>query len=225
MSDLSEDGFCNSLYGEIQEAGTCGWYVRQSHVSLEKGLPTFGEDARVLEVGCNLGEHIPYVRHPYSEYVATDYRQVAFEPLNSRTRFEVADVQDLHFDDNSFDRIIMTCVLHHLDDPSAALEEIRRVARNGAVISILLPNDPGMVYRLGKWVGPYRRLRKELASIDPECFHYLQHRNHFPGLAALMRNKFKPDSMSRRNWPFPWKSWNFNLYSVYQIVVRKTSET
>jgi phosphatidylethanolamine/phosphatidyl-N-methylethanolamine N-methyltransferase len=225
MSEITEDEFCNSYYGAVQAEGSCGWYVRKSHKSLEKGLPKFNSDAQILELGCNLGEHSTYVSHDYHSYIATDYRDVEFEPLNNRIKFMVADAQNLPYSDNSFDRLIMTCVLHHIDSPEKALYEMRRVARHGATISIIVPSDPGIMYRIAKFIGPYRKIIKRRANFEPRYFHYQQHRNHFPGIVTFIRFIFQKDKISEKFWPFPWKSWNFNLFTVFQICVVKDSDS
>jgi phosphatidylethanolamine/phosphatidyl-N-methylethanolamine N-methyltransferase len=224
MLEISEDEFCNSYYGAVQAEGSCGWYVRKSHKSLEKGLPSFNKDSQILELGCNLGEHSAYVSHDYKSYIATDYREVQYEPLNSRIKFMVADVQNLPYSDNSFDRLIMTCVLHHLDSPEKALAEMRRVARNGATISIIVPTDPGLLYRIAKNIGPYKKIAKKRAGFEPRYFHYQQHRNHFPGITTFIKFIFRNDKIAEKYWPFPWKSWNLNLFNVFQISVIKDSD-
>ena len=221
MESWSEDSFCNTLYGEIQNEGSCGWYVRQSHKTLEKGFQLDHPRIAVLEIGCNLGEHSEYVIHPYDEYVASDYREIDFKPLNERTRFQVADAQDLPFDDRSFQRVIMTCVLHHLLDPEKAAQEMRRVADHKGVISILLPTDPGALYRLGKHIGPYRSIARKLPEMDAEYLHYQQHRNHFPALVSIIRHVFRNDLVRQLNWPLPWSLWNLNMYRVFQITIDK----
>ena len=218
---LSEDEFCDRLYGEIQNEGTCGWFVKQSHIALEKHLPPLDNSCDVLELGCNHGEHSPYVTHPYASYKSTDYRPIDFVPLNDRISFEIADAQNLSYPDNSFDRIIMTCVLHHLKDPMSSLQEMRRVARSNATISILLPTDPGLLYRIGKVLGPYRTVRNQNLDFDPRFFHYQQHQNHFPGLKTMIDHVFKSDQIREIRWPLPWHFWNLNLFSVFQIKVDK----
>jgi len=220
-SYLTEDLFCYQLYGEIQNSGTCGWYVKRSHLALESNLPKFDDSCDVLELGCNLGEHSSFVKHPYATYKSTDYRFVDFTPINSRIMFEVADAQNLDYSDNSFDRVIMTCVLHHLPNLISALDEMRRVAKNSAVISILLPTDPGLLYRIGKSLGPYRSARKLSPSFDSRYFHYQQHQNHFPGLQTMIDHVFRSDSIREIRWLLPWRFWNLNLFCVFQIRVKK----
>ncbi len=219
MEPNSEHEFCSSLYGELQAEGGCGWYIDVSHKALERGIGTLPTNARILEVGGNLGEHCRFVEHPYEHYLVTDYRQTDFVPMNEQISFEVADVQHLQYADDSFDRVLATCVLHHLPEPEQALREMRRVIRPGGVISLTLPCDPGLLYRIGKVVGPYRAIRKRGSNDDPRYFHYTQHRNHYPGLAALIDHVFAADQIKRRSWPLPLKFWNMNLFTILQIEV------
>jgi SAM-dependent methyltransferase len=215
----AEDEFCNGLYGELQSEGACGWYVGKSHRALERGVQGMRADASILEVGGNLGEHCEYVRHPYGEYLVTDYRQVDFVPMNDRVRFEVADVEDLPYAPKRFDRVLATCLLHHLDRPEQALREMRRVVAPGGRISLTVPCDPGFAYRLGKVIGPYRSLRRRGVDVNPRYFHYQQHRNHYPGVMSIVEHVFAEDEVSVRSWPLPAPTWNFNLFTIVQVRV------
>ncbi len=221
MAEMSESEWCSGAYGDLQEHGAHGWYVRRAHEALEHGVGPMLESTRILEVGGNLGEHNPYVTHPYASYLVTDYRKTGFASDDPRIRFEVADVEHLPYGDSSFDRLIMTCLLHHLVDPEQALGEVRRVVGDGGTISIQMPCDPGVAYRAAKAVGPYRSIRKRGLLEDPRYFHYHQHRNHYPGLASLVDHVFVDDSVSLRWWPWRLSTWNANLFTVHQIRVRK----
>jgi phosphatidylethanolamine/phosphatidyl-N-methylethanolamine N-methyltransferase len=213
----TEHEFCSSLYGEIQSAGVCGRYVSASHRALERGVGPIPSNARILEIGGNIGEHCKYVDHSYDEYLVTDYRAVEFESLNEKIRFEVADAEALPYDSSSFDRALATCVLHHLPNAETALSELRRVVRPGGVVSLTLPCDPGVLYRVGKVVGPYRALRRRGIEDDPRYFHYSQHRNHYPGLQAMIEKVFELDEVKSNYWPLKITSWNLNLFTIFQI--------
>lgn len=219
MRELTEHDFCSSAYGQLQSEGTCGWYIAQSHRRLEKLPWKVRASAKILEVGCNLGEHTPYVAHDYEFYVASDYRHLSFDPLNQRVYFHVADAHALPYRDSTFDRIIVTCVLHHLHDPVRALNELRRVASPGSTISILVPCDPGIAYRAAKKIGPLRKLRSTRGYADARFFHYQQHRNHFPGLISAIERVFVRDHVQRRYWPSRLPTWNLNLFAVFQIQI------
>ena len=126
---IDENDFCNSIYGEIQAKGVCGGYVAFSHKALERNLGYILSSAKILEVGGNLGEHSKFVTHEYESYLVTDKRLVNAKPINKLVNFEVANVEDLPYQDSSFDRVLSTCLLHHLEDPEKGLLEMRRVVK------------------------------------------------------------------------------------------------
>ena len=53
------------------------------------------------------------------------------------------DLEDLPITDNELDAALMILVLHHLEDPSRALEEVARALRSGGRLVILdmVPHD------------------------------------------------------------------------------------
>jgi SAM-dependent methyltransferase len=62
-------------------------------------------------------------------------RAEAAERQQHNIDFVVADVQDLHFDDDSFDVVHAHQVLQHVGDPVRALREMRRVCKPGGVVA------------------------------------------------------------------------------------------
>lgn len=213
-----EDAFCRECYSEVQASPLLRRYIPLTHKALERGSGQISADAKVLEIGANIGEHVPFVHHQYSLYVASDYRETAFCASDPRVVFALADVHELPFQDSSFDRVISTCVLHHVGNPIAALLEMRRVVRPGGSLSIHVPCDPGLMYRVGKSVGPYRFLRHN-SAIDARVEHYVQHRNHFPQIDTLLRYVFRADKLKAKWWPFRFASWNLNLFVTYQVTL------
>jgi phosphatidylethanolamine/phosphatidyl-N-methylethanolamine N-methyltransferase len=218
---MDEQDFYEGIYREVQDSGVSGWYVRKSHKLLERGLPIV-QDSKILEVGGNIGEHIQFVTANYSSYTLTDYRQTGFKGQNDKIQFQVADVERLPFKSGEFDRTISTCLLHHLGDPKLALEEMRRVTVNNGRISILVPCDPGLAYRIAKSIGPSRKWRRA-GIASPNFYHYTQHRNHYPGIESIIRQVFRTDDLQIRYWPFRIKSWNFNLFTTIQIQIMENS--
>lgn len=59
---------------------------------------------------------------------------------NPRGDFQVGDIYDIPFDDESFDLVCCIEVLEHLHDAPAALSELARVARKAVVLSV--PHEP-----------------------------------------------------------------------------------
>lgn len=53
----------------------------------------------------------------------------------------LGDAQFLPFRDEIFDRVLLYYVLEHLDSPSRCLKEVKRVAKKGAYVKILIPAE------------------------------------------------------------------------------------
>jgi len=137
--------FYGSLYTSIDAQGPLGWFHRLTHKQLESGLDEFFGKS-ILEIGVNRGEHLAFVKHPFDLYVATDYRvtDLNLGAKDSQVAQAACSAESLPFPSESFDRVVLTCVLHHLRDPLLSLSEIRRVTKPNGIISILLPCDPGL---------------------------------------------------------------------------------
>ncbi len=214
--NMNENDFYDGVYREVQDKGLSGWYINESHKALER-IPVIQNQPIILEVGGNIGEHVKFVRDNFSKYELTDYRDTNFKPLDNRITFNVANVEKLPYDDQVFDRVISTCLLHHLDDPITALVEMQRVTKIGGVISILIPCDPGFLYRLAKKVGTNKKWNASGIE-NPTYYHYKQHRNHFPALNVFLEKVFQNDEIEKSYWPLMIRSWNLNLFTTYQII-------
>jgi ubiquinone/menaquinone biosynthesis C-methylase UbiE len=90
---------------------------------------------RILEIGAGRGEYYRFVTNDFSEYLMTDisdWGRSEIEVLaetDCRIKFEVQDMQNLTFEDESFDRVIVSCVLAHVDEPYVALSEVKRITK------------------------------------------------------------------------------------------------
>jgi len=101
---------------------------------------------RVLDAGCGLGEvarEIAALLWPGGEVTAVDVSRQMIEAARSRddrvapVTYEVADVTNLPFATDSFDRARCERVLQHLDDPDAAIDELVRVTAPDGVVCVL----------------------------------------------------------------------------------------
>ena len=72
-------------------------------------------------------------------------QQRAQERAVSNIRFEVGNILDLAFPDNSFDAVFAHGVLYHLSDPGAALTELYRVLKPGGIVGIRDLDSGGMI--------------------------------------------------------------------------------
>ncbi|MFM7044406.1 MAG: class I SAM-dependent methyltransferase [Ilumatobacteraceae bacterium] len=104
---------------------------------------------RVLEVGVGEGEILQRVqsRFPHASCRGIDVPNDSLLPEWERRGIaaEFGNVEQLRFDDRSFDLVLAIEVLEHVDDVEAALREISRVCAGVAVMSV--PFEP--IWRLG----------------------------------------------------------------------------
>jgi len=123
----------------------------------------------------------------------------------------------LSYDDNSFDRIIAAHVLEHIYYPHLVLKEWRRVVKDGGVISIVIPTDPGVAWRLGRHFGPRKNAISQ--GIDYDYIMAREHINSCNNLISLIQYYFT--ERKEAWWPFPIVSIDLNLFFVCHVVVNK----
>ena len=209
--------------------------MRSSHRMAERAFdPTMRFDT-VLEVGAGTGEHLPFVRHDFGRYLLTDRDprtlevahaklRLKLEPkLNStalsRISFEPQQGERLVCADSSVDRLIATHVLEHLYHPHLVLKEWIRVVKNGGVISILIPCDPGLAWRLGRHLGARRRATQKGMAYDYVMAR--EHVNSVNNLIAFIRHYFP--IRQETWWPLRVPSIDLNLFYLCHATVTKTA--
>lgn len=102
-----------------------------------------GSGKNFLEIGCSDGLLEEKLQKRFTSLTGIDANSSDIEiALNSRiknARFLVADAEKLPFKGNSFDRIICSEVLEHVDDDAAAVKEMHRVLKADGKIIITVP--------------------------------------------------------------------------------------
>jgi len=220
MSADLQERFYRDHYAKLVEGGASGRYHDLTHRLLERPYGPQHHFPCVLEVGAGGGEHFPFVRHSFDRYCLSDLRMPVNSHEDSRVSFVPADVQDLPFDDDSFNRLVSTCLLHHVNEPVRALEGMRRVVRPGGAISIMIASDPGLAYRTAQRISSGRQHSKAGFS-EWRVLHAMEHRNHAASLHQLITWVFKNDYLTDRGFPLrPASWWNVNLLSTYQVRLR-----
>lgn len=122
--------------------------------SMEKPMGTSGFDqwrkelvqqatGKTLEVGVGTGKNLQY----YSKDVdltAIDFSKNMLDKARAKyngdllkLNFLEMDVQNMDFDDNSFDTVVTSCVFCSVPDPVKGLQEIKRVMKPGGQFIML----------------------------------------------------------------------------------------
>lgn len=211
----------NSNYSSTLQA----WMMRSSHRLLERAMGENRFFERVLEVGAGTGEHLGFVRHKFDKYVVTDQDAKTLEIAKEKSAsidsnkllFEVQAGENINYPDNSFDRLIAAHVLEHIYQPHLAIKEWVRVIKNGGVLSILIPTDPGVAWRLGRALGPRRNAHAKGLAYD--YIMAREHVNSCTNLVAILRHYF-PNS-TETWWPLAVHSVDLNLFYAFHATIEK----
>ena len=227
----AEDYYQNH-YQKITNSGPIGFVAMIGHLTLEKWPFTkfIGDWQKgfenVLEVGAGHGQHYKYLDRDFVKYTMTDIRPSLLKNLeidDSRVIIEKRsiDAESLPYEDDSFDRVIATCLLVHLNNPEKALIEWRRVVKPGGTISIYVPCEPGIFLRLLQSVTTRRKQKK--LGINAKYLHYGEHRYNFPFVITIIDNVFSQNFRVRK-FPFLIGTFDMNLWSVVTISNFKSLE-
>lgn len=132
-------------------------------------VPHLAEAQRILDVGCGPGSlTADIVAHaPGCEMDAIDASDEVVERANAEygdlVSFSTGNIYALDAPDDHFDVVHAHQVLQHLDDPVAALAEMRRVTRPGGVVAARDADYAGMTWAphaqpLDRWMEIYQAM-------------------------------------------------------------------
>lgn len=119
------------------------WFVgRRSLFLAEIGRLKLAKDARILDVGSSTGTNLRMLRDAgYTNVLGLDSSEESIRWTKAKGLPEVVkgDVCDLPFDSGSFDLVLATDVLEHVDQDGQAVAEIARILKPGGHVLITVP--------------------------------------------------------------------------------------
>lgn len=209
--------FYEKQYDFLFWKGFVGALVGTAHKIMEFRYKKTDRFNTILEVGAGQGQHLRFVKCEYSTYFCTDLIAPRIEKeLNAKIKISSEDAQKLSFADASFDRVVATCLLPHLDFPDKALREWRRVLKPNGVLTIYIATDPGFMLRFFRTVLVATKAKKAGFGNHLQTSH-IEHRNSYLLCKTLIKANFAFDNVKLRRYPFPFLSWNFNMFAVAHI--------
>ncbi len=138
---------------------------KEAHNDFLEPLKSLSKSAKILELGCGLGqdgrilmqEGICVVQSDISPKTLQKAKRKAVEQDLHNNAFILMDSENIPFPDNYFDATFMVASLHHMMNPEKALAEMKRCTKQDGLIVIgIEPN---------KWeyyvIFPFIRFRKK----------------------------------------------------------------
>lgn len=151
---------------------------------------------RVLDVGCGEGFTLKKLQEKKigKNNVGIDNSTDAIKigkKIYPEVDLQKGSIYDIQFKDNSFDLVLCTEVLEHLDDPHKAIEEMKRVSSKYLLFSV--PNEPffiGANLLRGKYIKSFGN--------HPE---HINHWTFWSFERLLKKHGLKP---VKKRHPFAW---------------------
>ena len=211
----------DNKYNSHAYTGLMGIFMKYCHQQLEK-IEFPGNISKVLEIGAGSAPHLKYLTHSFNEYHIAETSEYASEifdkNLNNKIKFKKYDGKNLPYEDEYFDRIIISHCLEHILSPEEFIIEMMSKLKKGGVLSISLPTDPGIAWRLGRLFIRIFSIKKTY-NITGEEYEYInatEHVNSIFNLISIIRYHYK-DSIDEKYYPLKIKSPDFNLFYNVQI--------
>ena len=139
-------------YNSHLYSGLLGVLMNYCHRTLENFRGKKSSYEKILEIGAGSAPHYKYINHLYGEYHVAETSDYAkdFHKDNPKVKFVKYDGKKLPYENETFDRIIISHCLEHILSPEEFIEEMMSKLNKGGVLSLSLPTDPGIAWRLGR---------------------------------------------------------------------------
>jgi 2-polyprenyl-3-methyl-5-hydroxy-6-metoxy-1,4-benzoquinol methylase len=137
-------------------------------ITFAKRLQTierYVSNGRLLDIGCATGFFLALAKEKGWEVLGTEVSQYSAHYAQEKLGLDVrlGSLKTLDFSAGAFDVVTMWDVIEHVTDPMAELQEIRRILRDGGLLSIITPDAGSLVARLlGKRWEEFRRVREHV---------------------------------------------------------------
>lgn len=140
-----------------------------------------GTDRRILDIGCGCGLNTVNLNRFGSTFpLDISEKALCFCRERGLERLVRSGVNPLPFKDNSFELIVASDLIEHLDDDSSALKEFYRVLKKNGIILLTVPAHPSLYSYHDRALGHKRRYkRRELEKRSRESGFFIERSTYF----------------------------------------------
>ena len=207
-------------YNEHAYTGLLGFLMKHCHKQLEN--VKFPKNiSKVLEIGAGSAPHYKFINHHYDEYHIADTSEIILKNYEDNPKVIPInyDGKKLPYENETFDRIIISHCLEHINYPEEFLFEMMNKLKEGGILSISLPTDPGLLFRIGRLYLKMFSIKKKY-QISKEEFDYMnatEHVNSIFNLHSIIKYNF-PKVFKESFLPLRIKSFDLNLFYNIHII-------
>ena len=216
-------------YSSYQDTGSVGMMMKICHKGLDDNrfVKNIGNDSIILEIGAGSSPHLEYLKHSFKKYFFLEnsiFSKKYFKKKykkNKKIYYKYYKNENIPFKNNYFDRIIISHVLEHIPDPEFYLDEMFKKLKKNGIMSIALPSDPALLWRIGRFFLKIFKVKKQLkiSKIEYDYMIATEHINSIFNLLSIIRFKYKKNIISEQYLPFKIKLLDLNLF--YNVTIKK----
>ena len=124
-----------------------------------KKIELFFEPARLLDIGCAVGQFLMIAKNRGWKVSGLEYSQTGYEYCKNKLGLNVfcKPAKEIGIEENSFEAISLLGVLEHVTDPLGVLSEYKHLLTDNGVIAVVVPN----VYSIANMI-----LREKSTTFD-----------------------------------------------------------
>ena len=216
----------NKIYSQHLYTGLIGVMMKYCHRMLEVSFPSNNNKrTKILEIGSGSEPHYKYLKSTNCEYYILEknkpnkkIKEKTYK--NSKIKYFYYDGTKIKFRKNYFDRIVISHTLEHIPSPEKFLKLLYEVVKKGGVISISLPTDPGILWRLGRLYNKIFNIKKNLNlnALEYDYMNSIEHINSIYNLINIIRYNFRTNKKIENFLPFKIKIADCNLFYNVHII-------
>ena len=211
----------DSSYNSHLYTGIIGVFMRYCHRNLEK-FKSEEVYSKILEIGAGTAPHLPYIKHKFQHYYVAETSDFAIDYLKKAGLEKVIkyDGKNLPFDESFFDRIIISHVLEHVNNPEEFIMEMMSKLKKGGILSISLPTDPGLLWRASRNMIKILSLNRsqKLSDMEYDYVNSIEHINSIFNLRNIIKYHYR-NNIQETFLPFRIRFPDINLY--YNVHITK----
>ncbi|MBW3003736.1 class I SAM-dependent methyltransferase [Candidatus Woesearchaeota archaeon] len=165
-----------------------------------------------VDVGCGFGIFMRIVgkEYPNAKIYGVDLRdeeqlKYGYDIVNNKNALFIrADALNLPLKEKSFDIVLTTDVLEHVNDPIKGLDELSRIMKDNSLLVILVPTELFLFKLLRRMFGK-RRFHAQ--------YHWIGNIKNVKEFEKVLKTRFKV--IQRRFIPFPFLRGLLNYDLMY----------